>query len=71
MMNNKLFGKYIRDYKEKKGVPLRIKIGTLLFLWVSILSSVLFVVEALWVQLVLIAIAAGVTIHIGLMKTKW
>ncbi|MBC8314767.1 MAG: YbaN family protein [Bacteroidales bacterium] len=70
LMNNKLFGQYIRDYKEKKGVPLNVKLVTLIFLWSSILVSAFILVPILWLQILLIAIAVAVTIHIALIKTK-
>ena len=70
LMNNKLFGKYIRDYKEKKGVPLNVKLVALIFLWASILVSAFILVPILWLQILLIAIAVAVTVHIALIKTK-
>ena len=70
LMNNKLFGQYIRDYKEKKGVPLNVKLVTLIFLWASILVSAFILVPILWLQILLIAIAVAVTVHIALIKTK-
>ena len=70
LMNNKLFGQYIRDYKEKKGVPLNVKLVTLIFLWSSILVSAFILVPILWLQILLIAIAVAVTVHIALIKTK-
>jgi len=70
LMNNHVFGKYIRDYKEKKGIPIKVKLLTLLFLWASILVSAFILVPILWVQILLIGIAIAVTIHIALIKTK-
>ena len=32
LLNNKLFGKFIRNYREGKGVPLKVKILTIFFL---------------------------------------
>ena len=70
LMNNKLFGKYIRDYKEKKGVPLNVKLVALIFLWASILVSAFILAPILWLQILLITIAVAVTVHIALIKTK-
>jgi uncharacterized protein len=70
LMNNKLFGHYLRDYRDKKGIPVKVKVGTLLFTWITILISVVFFLEALWLKLSLIGIAVAVTIHILLLKTK-
>jgi len=70
LLNNKFFGKYIRDYKEKKGVPLNVKLVALIFLWASILVSAFILVPILWLQILLITIAVAVTVHIALIKTK-
>ena len=70
LLNNKLFGKYIRDYKEKKGVPVNVKLVALIFLWASILVTALFLISILWLQILLFCIAAAVTLHIMLIKTK-
>jgi uncharacterized membrane protein YbaN (DUF454 family) len=69
LMNNKYLGKYIRNYKEKKGMPLKSKISSIILLWTSILASSYFFTENTYIQLLLIAIAVGVTIHIASLKT--
>lgn len=61
---NKLFGNYIKNYREGKGVALNIKIISLSLLWTTILFSAVFVVSALLIKIVLITIAIAVTIHI-------
>ena len=43
LVNNKIFGKYIRNYREGKGIPLIIKILTVAFLWITIGCSTFFV----------------------------
>lgn len=67
--NHKVFGKYIKYYFEYRAVTRRSKIAALLLLWVVILSSVLFVAETLWLRILLIAVAVGVTIHIVTIRT--
>jgi uncharacterized protein len=69
LLENRWFGGYIRNYREKRGVPVRVKAGTLLLLWAAILSSAFFVVEAALVRVLLIAIAIGVTVHVLSIKT--
>jgi uncharacterized membrane protein YbaN (DUF454 family) len=69
LMNNKLFGNYIRNYLERKGIPLRVKVVTVTLLWITIGSSVAFVVEILVVKLILVLIAIGVSIHILSLRT--
>ncbi|MCX7954280.1 MAG: YbaN family protein [Bacteroidales bacterium] len=70
VLNNKWFGYYIKSYIEKQGIPLKIKIFTLLFLWLTILFSVI-LVEMWIIRLLLLAIALVVTIHIISIKTKY
>lgn len=62
--HNKYFGKYIKNYREGKGITLSSKISTILILWASILYSIIFAVKFLFVKLILLAIAIGVTIHV-------
>ena len=64
LINNRIFGKFIKDYREGKGIPLRLKIITITLLWITIGCSAVFAVDILWVRIVLVIIAAGVTVHI-------
>ena len=64
LINNKWFGEYIKNYREGKGVPLKVKILSISFLWITILISVYFFVTNIYIRLILIAIAIAVTIHI-------
>jgi uncharacterized membrane protein YbaN (DUF454 family) len=69
LLNNKLFGSYIRNYLERKGISLRVKVVTLTLLWITIGSSVAFAVETLVLKLILVIIAIGVSIHILSVRT--
>jgi uncharacterized membrane protein YbaN (DUF454 family) len=69
LINNRYCGKYIRDYREKKGIPLKLKIYVISLLWITILASAIFVVEILAIRILLIVIAVGVTIHLTTIKT--
>ncbi|MFX1521017.1 MAG: YbaN family protein [Promethearchaeota archaeon] len=64
LINNKWFGSYIRHYYEGKGIPLRIKLLSISFLWLTIGFSIFFVVNLLLIRIILIIIAVGVTVHI-------
>jgi uncharacterized membrane protein YbaN (DUF454 family) len=71
LLNHKVFGKFIKSYREEKSISLRIKISALTLLWTTICFSVFFVLnEKWWLQLLLISIAIGVTTHILSLKTK-
>jgi len=68
LLGNRLFGAYVRDYREGRGVPARVKIFSVALLWGVILLSATFAVSNLVVRVVLIAVAAAVTVHIVLIK---
>jgi len=69
LMNNKWFGNYIKNYREGRGIPLKFKIFTISLLWVTILTSIYFVINNFWIKITLVIIAIGVTIHILTIKT--
>ena len=68
LMNNRVFGQYIRNYREGKGIPLKVKILSISILWVAIVISI-FLIDNFLVRTILILIAVGVTIHISTIKT--
>jgi uncharacterized membrane protein YbaN (DUF454 family) len=69
MLNNRYFGKYIRNYREGKGIPLKTKLFALAILWAAIVYSAFFVIPILIAQIILFAIAAAVTIHLVRLPT--
>ena len=69
LITNRVFGSYLKNYREGKGIPLRVKVGTLSLLWITIGFSVIFIIHILWIQFVLFFIAIAVTLHILATKT--
>jgi uncharacterized membrane protein YbaN (DUF454 family) len=69
LMNNRLFGTYIRNYREGRGLPPRVKVIVIILLWVTIGYSAAFAVHVLWARVILILIAVGVTTHILYIRT--
>ncbi len=69
LLNNRVFGSYIRNFRAENGIPLFVKIGTISLLWLTILFSAFLVLHSVLVRIVLIGIAVGVTIHILLIPT--
>jgi hypothetical protein len=69
LLNNRWFGVYIKNYRQKKGMPLKIKVITIALLWFTILASVIFTVQSLPVKVILITVAFGVSVHILSIKT--
>lgn len=65
LMSNRVFGNYIRNYREGRGVPVKVKIVSITFLWASISISMLLVVFDILLRLILLVIAIAVTLHIA------
>ncbi|MDR0372686.1 MAG: YbaN family protein [Nitrososphaerota archaeon] len=65
LLNNRWFGEYIKNYQAGRGIPLKTKIIAITILWITILFSVFFMLsEILILQVVLIAIAVVVSLHL-------
>lgn len=69
LLNHKIFGNYISNYIHHKAIGKGVKIFTLLLLWGTILLSIYLVRDKLWLQILLLIIAMGVSIHILKLKT--
>ena len=65
LLAHRRLGPYIRNFRENRAIPLRAKILSVTLLWATLLYCIFFVVEEWWwAQLVLLAVAVGVTWHI-------
>ncbi len=64
LFHNAFFGSYLRNYKDKRGTPLSIKIASLVLLWGTIGYTIYSVSAPMYVPAVLLLIAIGVTIHL-------
>jgi len=69
LITNRLFGRYIRRYKEHRSMTRRHKVLTLVLLWSAISWSACFVVALFWVRLLLAVVAVAVTVHLLWIKT--
>lgn len=68
LLENKIFGKYIKDYHEKKGITLKNKLNALLLLFIGISFSI-YKVNQIHLRIFLIIVFLGVTYHILSLKT--
>lgn len=69
---NKYFGKHLRNYKDKKGTTISVKLFSISCLWFSILLSIYTLrnySNFLWISILLLIIAIAVTIHLITIKT--
>lgn len=65
LLSHGRLGAYIRDFHERRAIPLHAKILSVMLLWGSMLCCVVAVVDRWWwAQAALLAVAVGVTWHI-------
>ena len=69
LMSNRVFGKYLKNYLEKRSIPLGVKIYALSLLWAAIAVSVVFFISFMPARILLPVIALAVTWHILSVKT--
>ena len=69
LLGNRWLGAYIRNYRDGRGIPLRMKAITIAGLWSTISLTIITVVASHWGQLALATIALAVTIHLLRIKT--
>ena len=70
LMTNRLFGAYIRSYREGRGIPLRVRALTITMLWLTIGLTALFFVNETWMRILLLFIAAAVTVHVASLRPE-
>jgi len=69
LITHKVFGEYIRNFREYKALPKKTKIFAVITLWATILASVFFFTESSALKGLLVGIGIAVTIHILHYKT--
>jgi len=69
LMNNRWLGAYIRNYIEGRGIPLKVKLFTIILLWATIGISIWLVANTV-VTVILLIVAAGVTLHIIFIRAR-
>ena len=69
LLTNKWFGSYLKNYWEGKGIPLKVKVLSISFLWTTIIISMIFILTSFIIRIILTVIAIVVTIHILSLRT--
>ncbi len=65
LTNHPRLGPYIRNFRENRAIPLRVKIVSVTMVWLTIGYCVVAVVdEWLWAQAAMVLLAAGITAHL-------
>lgn len=70
LVTNRVFGRYLDDYLHGRGVPWRVRGSALFFLWAVITATAVLWVDALWLRILLFVIAAGVSVHLVMLKGR-
>ncbi len=69
LLSHKHLGPYIRNFRENRAIPLRVKIVSVSLVWITLLYCTFFIAEHLLLQLFFVLLASGITYHILSYKT--
>ena len=65
LINQKYLGTYIRNFREHRAIPLRVKIISVSLVWITIGYCIVAVVDKWWwAQLLMAALAIAISWHI-------
>lgn len=65
LLSHRLFGEYIRNFREHRAIPLRAKVVSVSLVWLTIGYCIVAVVdEWWWAQLLMALLATAITWHI-------
>jgi uncharacterized protein len=72
LLHNRVFGETLRRYHNGEGLPLALKLTTLILLWGTLSASAFLAVPArlFWVRVFLLVVGLGVTFHILQLRTR-
>ena len=63
LMNHRLFGDYLRNYEQGRGIPVRAKLLALVMMWSS-LAYAAWRYESIWLRVLIVIVGAGVSIYL-------
>lgn len=69
MINNGVFGDFVKKYMEKKGITIKLKVTSLIFLWLTITISIYYLIDNFPIIILLFVIAIAVSVHILRIRT--
>jgi uncharacterized membrane protein YbaN (DUF454 family) len=67
---NRLFGSYLRDYRERGIISSRVRRTSVATLWIFIGASALLFAGRVWVVALLLLVAGAVTLHLYSLPTE-
>jgi len=69
LLNHRWFGETIRNFREQQAIRFQTNVFAVGILWITILFSTILIINQLWIRILPLAIAVGVSIHILHFKT--
>ena len=69
LLTHPRLGTYIRNFRENKAIPLRVKIVSVTLVWITLLYCAFFVAHNIYMSLLFLVLAVGITVHILHYKT--
>jgi uncharacterized membrane protein YbaN (DUF454 family) len=70
LYENRVFGKYLEDYRERGIISRRARRNSVAVMWAFIGVSALLLVSRIWIVAMLLVIAAAVTLHLYSLPTE-
>lgn len=68
LLNNKFFGKYIKNFREGNGISLTSKIVSIFTIWIAISTTIYFFIDILIVEIAIISIGLMVSYYLISLK---
>lgn len=68
LINHKIFGSYLYSYLTYKAISRKTKVGTIAFLWSTLIISML-LASSPHIRIFLVVVGIGVTTHLMILKT--
>ena len=69
LMGHPQLGPYIKNFREHRSIPLRVKIVSVGMVWITLLYCAVCVAQVWWLRLLFVGIAIGVSVHVLSYKT--
>lgn len=69
LLSHPHLGTYIRNFRENRAIPRRVKIVSVSLVWITLLYCAFFVVNNIFMRLFFVALAVCITVHILHYKT--
>jgi len=66
---NRVFGRYLRDYRERGVISPRVRATSVTVMWIFMAASGLLLQERLWAVALLLLVGVAVTVHLYTLPT--